>query len=313
MATIVTVKCFIVKNLLSLSRSLQVLANYWKNLSSIDINIWPHWLHTYKIPLVLNQDSPLPSHLLHPSESGRYSSIQCRVAASKLFAFLRNWSTLVLLENHSYVKLLPDETIPQHLCLVRVAQMHPCLIVHVGFLEGTPKQFQQEIISSLKETISELKIPLPLLQSSKQSSSRKKTSSILEQPCAVIINKQLQKALISYDFPLGDEVPVQWQYMPHHRWQWKVPQTHPVLLTGLLQRRLREGFLIASAHNGIVTLVAELNVKVIMSFCGCGCIVFLWVWLHCIVSLFVGVVTLYSFLKLINGLSSMILIIVHVR
>lgn len=265
-----------VQNLLFFSRSVQVLANYWKSLSSIDINIWPRWLHTYKIPLVLNQDSPLPSHLLHPSESGRYSSIQCRVAASKLFAFLRNWSTLVLLENHSYVKLLPDETIPQHLCLVKVAQMHPCLIVHVGFLEGTPKHYQHEIISLLKETIRGLTIPLPLLQSSKQSSSRKKTSSsIFEQPCAVVIKKQLQKTLISYDFPLGDEVPVQWQYIPHHRWRWKVPQMHPVLLTGLLQRRLQEGFLIASAHNGIVTLVVELDIKVMLSFCGCGCITFI--------------------------------------
>ena len=234
----------------------------------MDINIWPRWLHTDKIILVLNQDSVLPQHLIHPSDSGRYSSFQCRVAGLKLFHSLRSWSSIVFLENHSFLKFLPESSKPLYFCLVRVAQMQPCLVVHIGFIEGTPYHVQQETLSVLNLSIKDLHISLPSKQP-KKATRKKRSSSLPHQPCATIIHKQLHKAIISYNLhvPLGNpgngrEVPIQQDYMYRHQWQWQVPHRSPSFLMGLLRQRLREGFLIASAHNGRITLVAQIKVKV---------------------------------------------------
>lgn len=242
-------------------RSLLLLANYWKSLCTIDINNWSKWLHVHKIPLILKQDDPLPTNLFHPTVTGRYSTIQCRVAASKLFAMLRSWSTFVLLENHSYIKLFPDPTSPQYFCLVRVIQMQSCVLVHVGFPEGTSPSYQREHVSLIKTLLSDLKISLPNYQTSVVSKKR----NLSYQSCAHIMEKQLQKAMIRYDHQSfgSDTAPVQFYYMEHYRWQWKVQKSNPLLLNALLQCRLKEGFLIASTYNGIVTLATEIQVKVL--------------------------------------------------
>ena len=252
---------------LSPPRSLLTLANYWKSLSTLDFNHWTHWFHSYKIPLVLHQDSSLPLHILCPSPTGRYSSVQCRVSASKLYSSLRIWSTLVLQESHSYVRILPDPKTPVYFCIARLVQMQPCMLIHLGFLEGTPWDLQQEVKASLKGLIAGLKLSLATTDQSSIKGSRhnkKRGSSIAipQQPCATLINKQLQRSLVSYQLGERGEVPLQWGYMNHHRWQWKVSQSHPQLLMALLRRRIQEGFIIASAHNGIVTLVVEVKVKV---------------------------------------------------
>ena len=253
-----------------------VLCKYWNIVCSIDINIWPKWFHTDKIVLVLNQDSALPPHLLYPSSSGRYSILHCRVAALKLFNCLRSWSSLVLIENHSFLKFLPNDTHPEYFCTVRVAQMQSCLLVHIGFIEGTSQQVQRQTVSVLNTAIQNLRIQLSSASSSssvqvqRSPKRNKKSPSIYRQSCATIIKKQLQKALISYDLPLGTsssgdrggELPTQFEYLNNHRWQWIVPRSDPALLTGLLRQRMREGFLIANAQNGIVTLVAQIDTKV---------------------------------------------------
>ena len=252
-----------------LHRSLLTLANYWKSLCTLDINHWTHWFHTYKIPLVLHQDSSLPLHLLCPSPSGRYSSVQCRVSASKLFSLLRVWSTIVLQENHSYVRIIPDPASPAYFCLARLVQMQPCMLIHLGFLEGTPWEIQQEAKSTLKNMIAGLKFSLSTATSEKipnQKASRynKKRGSLAvpQELCATLINKQLQRVLVTYHLGDGGDVPLQWGYLRHRRWQWRVSQPHPQLLMALLRRRVQEGFVIARTHNGIVTLVVEIQVKV---------------------------------------------------
>ena len=252
---------------LSLPRSLLTLANYWKSLSTLDFNHWTHWFHSYKIPLVLHQDSSLPLHIVCPSSTGRYSSVQCRVSASKLYSLLRVWSTLVLQESHSYVRILPGPKSPAYFCIARLVQMQPCMLIHLGFIEGTPWGLQQEVKASLKDLIAGLKLSLvttdqSLIKSARQNKKRGSSIAIPQQPCATLINKQLQRSLVSYHLGDRGEVPLQWGYMDHHRWQWKVSQPHPQLLMALLRRRIQEGFIIASAHNGIVTLVVEIKVKV---------------------------------------------------
>lgn len=49
---------------------------------------------------------PLPKHLHTPGSNGRYSTIQCRISHSSLTSLLRDWSSFVLVEGYSYVKLL---------------------------------------------------------------------------------------------------------------------------------------------------------------------------------------------------------------
>lgn len=244
--------------------ALSVMCKYWTPLASLDINIWTKWMHTEKIILVLSQDSALPPHLLHPSSSGRYSTLQCRVAALKLFTCLRSWCSLTLLENQLFLKFLPDDGSPCHFCVIRVSQMQPCVLVHVGFIEGTPHVLQIDTVTKLRSAIEKLVISLPLKESQLPSLKRKKSSRLPQQPCTTIINKQLQKMLISYDLPREStsEVPVQLEYLDRFEWQWDVPHRNPDLLMGLLQQRLREGFLIASSSNGVATLVAQIQVQV---------------------------------------------------
>ncbi len=254
---------------LSSSRSLLVLCKYWTPLCSLDINIWPKWLHTDKIVLILSQDSALPPHLLYPSSTGRYSNLQCRVAALKLFNCIRLWCSIVLLENLLFLKFLPTDINPLYYCAIRVAQMQSCVSLHVGFIEGTPRKLQLEILSDLNSKIDNLTISLPLKDQQRPFKGKKKPPRPPQQPCTTLIKKQLQKALISYDLPLdtagdGGDVPIQLEYHNHYEWQWVVPHQDPDLLMGLLQERLKEGFLIASASNGIVTLVAQIEVKVII-------------------------------------------------
>ncbi len=174
---------------------------------------------------------------------------------------------MVLVENQLYIKFLPaDQSSPRYFCAIRVALMHPCVLLHIGYIEGTPHRLQLETKSNLNVLIQGLAISLPL-KTVQGGPIKKKRSVLPQQPCATIIDKQLQKALISYDLLSegegGTELPVQLEYLDHHQWQWVGLRPDPDLLMGLLQQRLREGFMIASASNGIITLVAQIYVKVV--------------------------------------------------
>ena len=53
-----------------------------------------------------HSSSPIPKHLHTPGSNGRYSTVQCRISHSSLTSLLRDWSSFVLVEGYSYVKLL---------------------------------------------------------------------------------------------------------------------------------------------------------------------------------------------------------------
>ena len=175
-----------------------------RSAPSISI-LWSKWFHTDKILLILHRDSPLPSHLLSPSPYGRYSTIQCRVAASKLFSFLKEWASFVLLDTHSYVRVLPPSA-PRYFCVIRVAQKHPCIVLHVNHIEGTPYLMRKETFSNLQQSIAALQMSLDSLQASSSvqaslsvqvtPSRRRSTAQLPKMACATILTKQLNKALI---------------------------------------------------------------------------------------------------------------------
>ena len=79
-------------------------AQHWKWM--LDVECMQKWMHTHRINVVLEHDFPLPKHLHLPNTSGRYTTVQCRQALSSLNVVLTESSSFVLLENHSYIKLL---------------------------------------------------------------------------------------------------------------------------------------------------------------------------------------------------------------
>lgn len=44
--------------------------SFWKPISSLDVNIWQRWLHTHRVHLLLNNDSPLPKVIYFSSHLG---------------------------------------------------------------------------------------------------------------------------------------------------------------------------------------------------------------------------------------------------
>ena len=197
----------IVNHAVSLVPALMVLSSrkprespliaFWRPLCSIDTSLWYRWFHSDKIILILEQDTYLPRNLLIPSPNGRYASLQCRIAASHLFAFLRAWSSFILLENHSFVRFLPSKDSPRYFCLVRVAQKHPCVVLHIGHVEGTPHSLQSQTLHSLYCALKDLSIgggERPAGHAHK----RRRSSVVTHRskPCATIIDKQLQRVMI---------------------------------------------------------------------------------------------------------------------
>lgn len=82
-------------------------SSYWKPICLLDVNMCQRSsLHTLQVNVLLRHDSPLPEFLYQPNASGRYDNIQCNQAMSMLSVMLKEWSSFVLLENHSYIKLI---------------------------------------------------------------------------------------------------------------------------------------------------------------------------------------------------------------
>ncbi|XP_077980912.1 KICSTOR complex protein SZT2-like isoform X2 [Glandiceps talaboti] len=197
---------------------LSQFATYWKPIILMDINIWQKWLHTHRIGLILVHDLPLPKHLHLPNVSGRYHSIMCRKALSELNSLLREWSTFVLMENHSYVKLLfsDKDGPPTSFYILRVTSKPPCMVLRLAFLGGTPGHERNEIVNALKEKLLRLTLPQTATQQEKEIAVSKATPkrnvtivtpsnrptlqrSISEKKCIVTLHKPVEKILIRYD------------------------------------------------------------------------------------------------------------------
>nr|DBA17764.1 TPA: hypothetical protein GDO54_016088 [Pyxicephalus adspersus] len=201
-------------------------ASYWKPILSMDANVWQRWLHVHRIVLLLEHDMPLPKHLHTPGNNGRYSTVQCRISHTALTSLLRDWSSFVLVESYSYVKLMLSEAdhTPSSFCVVRIIWKAPCMVLRLGFPLGTPANCRNKMVEELRDCILQLRFPYRV--QSKDSTPRVKRkmfgiSSPSKSPppqlpppafsdrcCLVLLHKPLEKLLIKYDkLPLDYRTP----------------------------------------------------------------------------------------------------------
>nr|XP_045004873.1 KICSTOR complex protein SZT2 isoform X1 [Jaculus jaculus] len=205
-------------------------AAYWKPVLSMDANSWQRWLHMHRLVLILEHDTPIPKHLHTPGSNGRYSTIQCRISHSSLTSLLRDWSSFVLVEGYSYVKLLssaPDQP-PSSFYMVRIISKTPCMVLRLGFPIGTPAQARHKIVSGLQEEILRLRFPHRVQSKEPTPKVKRKAlggtgggnspsksppmlgpqQALSDRPCLVVLHKPLDKLLIRYEkLPLDYRAP----------------------------------------------------------------------------------------------------------
>ncbi|KAJ8279398.1 hypothetical protein COCON_G00064640 [Conger conger] len=192
-------------------------ASYWKPILSMDANFWQRWLHMHRIAIILEHDIPVPKHLHTAGSNGRFSTIQCRISHTALTSLLRDWSSFVLVEGYSYVKLFcsASDQPPSSFYLVRLISKAPCMVLRLGFPIGTPAQTRNKIVDELRDQILRLRFPhrvqnkeatpkvkRKILGNASPSKSPplptpKPTPS--DRPCVVVLNKPLEKLLIRYE------------------------------------------------------------------------------------------------------------------
>ena len=137
--------------------------SYWKPLSCLELDIWHRWLHAHRIHILLNNDYPLPKHLLTPNSSGRYLNVQCRKAAVQLSECLKKWSTFVLLDNTTFIKFIYDEgdeekVMPKTFYIIRMTSKPPCVIIWLAFPGGTSGSIRNRVVVEVRQLISQLTI-----------------------------------------------------------------------------------------------------------------------------------------------------------
>lgn len=119
----------------------------WQPICQMETNNWRKWFHTHKVSLILKHDSPLPKYLHLPNSSQRYQVVQCRQAATALYGMLAGWASFVLIDNHTYLRLLYKEQDkpPLWFCIVRVSSKFPCAVLNIGFSTDTPGRTRHEV------------------------------------------------------------------------------------------------------------------------------------------------------------------------
>lgn len=103
---------------------------------------------------------------------------------------------MVLREGHSYVRFLPTNERPHYFCFVRVAQKYPCMVLHIGYIEGTPHIVQSDTLSMLVLSLKQLSPPTKERGGSLATKSKSKGVSVLGQRMVTIVGKQLQRVMI---------------------------------------------------------------------------------------------------------------------
>nr|XP_057930082.1 KICSTOR complex protein SZT2 isoform X1 [Doryrhamphus excisus] len=201
-------------------------ASYWKPILSMDANFWQRWLHMHRITIILEHDLPVPKHLHTAGNNGRYSTIQCRISHSALTSLLRDWSSFVLVEGYSYVKLIyssPDQP-PTSFYLVRLISKTPCMVLRLGFPIGTAAHVRNKIVDELREQILKLRFPHRVQNKEATPKTKRKAvghpspskspslsapkQALSDRPCVVVLNKPLEKLLIRYEkLPLDFRTP----------------------------------------------------------------------------------------------------------
>ncbi|XP_048353115.1 KICSTOR complex protein SZT2 isoform X1 [Sphaerodactylus townsendi] len=192
-------------------------AAYWKPILSMDANFWQRWLHMHRIVILLEHDMPVPKHLHTPGSNGRYSTIQCRISHSALTSLLRDWSSFVLVEGYSYVKLMrsSEDLPPFSFYVVRIISKAPCMVLRLGFPIGTLAKIRNKIVEELQDRVLQLRFPhrvqskeatpkvkRKVLGSSSPSKSPPVPGAQLtlsDRPCLIVLHKPLEKLLIRYE------------------------------------------------------------------------------------------------------------------
>ncbi|XP_056389014.1 KICSTOR complex protein SZT2 isoform X4 [Hyla sarda] len=201
-------------------------ASYWKPILSMDANVWQRWLHVHRIVLLLEHDMPVPKHLHTPGNNGRYGTVLCRISHTALTSLLRDWSSFVLVESYSYVKLMLSDgnQTPSSFCVVRIIWKAPCMVLRLGFPLGTPANCRIKILEELRDWILQLRFPHRV--QSKETTPRVKRKmfgisspskspppqvsppALSDRCCLVLLHKPLEKLLIKYDkLPLDYRTP----------------------------------------------------------------------------------------------------------
>ncbi|KFM65400.1 Protein SZT2, partial [Stegodyphus mimosarum] len=168
----------------------------------LDINVWQKWMHAHRIGVILQHDMPLPNNLHLPNSSGRYVNVQCRQATAALNSLLSEHCSFVLVENHSYIKLLFDEADkpPTSFYVIRVTSKPPCVVIRLAFLGGLPGLLRYEIVNDLREKILNLKLTKrAATKDYSQSTSNQSSSSSPEACCCFFLKKPVEKILIRYE------------------------------------------------------------------------------------------------------------------
>ncbi|XP_052100492.1 KICSTOR complex protein SZT2-like isoform X3 [Mytilus californianus] len=195
--------------------ALNQFASFWNPVVNLDIKIWQKWMHSHRIEMVLEHDVPLPKCLQIPHTTGRFNIIQCRQAFATITTLLREWSSFILIEGLSYVKLLgKDPEKPTSFLLLRSISKPPCIVLRCAFLAGTSGRNRYKTLGELKEKLRNLKFPhrAPQKVDSKKhraGQSDAKPAVIEHRPplqlerseknCCILLTKPVEQILISYE------------------------------------------------------------------------------------------------------------------
>ncbi|XP_022251312.1 KICSTOR complex protein SZT2-like, partial [Limulus polyphemus] len=186
-------------------------ASFWRPICMLDINVWQKWMHTHRIGLVLQHDEPLPKNVHLPNSSGRYGQVQSRQALTLVDALLRDHSSFVLIENHSYIKFLFGELEkpPTSFYIIRVISKASCMVIRLAFLGGTPGYKRNMIVNELQDKLLNLKFPkrgrnkeVQVQTVEREDSLRTGHSSealTQSKSCCVLLRKPVEKILIRYE------------------------------------------------------------------------------------------------------------------
>ncbi|XP_013407252.1 KICSTOR complex protein SZT2 isoform X2 [Lingula anatina] len=194
--------------------ALSQFASFWKPIMMLDINIWQKWMHTHRIGIILEHDMPLPKHLHIPNSNSRFNTVMCRQALTSMNELLKDWSSFILMENHSYIKLIgePDKP-PSSFYVIRVTSKPPCMVLRVAFPTGTPGHKRNEIVNKVKAKL--LTLNFPQRGTQKEGLSQTPGHSQVTSPvqvwkpplqrqraeirCCILMNKPVEKILIRYE------------------------------------------------------------------------------------------------------------------
>ena len=96
--------CQYLKHILSLSDiGFTQFGAVWKPACLLNNNLWQKWFHADRVGIIFQHDEFIN---LFSERNKKSSGVQCRLASNTLFTFLKNISSFVLIENHSYIRFL---------------------------------------------------------------------------------------------------------------------------------------------------------------------------------------------------------------